>query len=164
MPRRLAWNAQLVWATALICCRIKHGEGRRETLSFCSPRGLCLSGGYFRPSRQRRIRPPRYTRGLSRYPSTRDSRSPMSKVNIKRTVENIRANTTVYSPIVEVVVNALQSIESTGRHDGKIVVRIQRDGQMQMDSEALADIRNFEVEDNGIGFTPPNRESFDTLY
>jgi anti-sigma regulatory factor (Ser/Thr protein kinase) len=88
----------------------------------------------------------------------------MSKVNIKRTVENIRANTTAYSPIVEAVVNAIQAIESTGRQDGKIVVRIQRDGQMQMDSESLADIRNFEVEDNGIGFTPANRESFDTLY
>jgi hypothetical protein len=35
----------------------------------------------------------------------------MSKVNIKRTVENIR----VYSPIVEVVVNSIQAIESSGK-------------------------------------------------
>jgi hypothetical protein len=88
----------------------------------------------------------------------------MSKVNIKCTVENIRANTTVYSPVVEVIVNAIQAIESTGRQDGKILVRIQRDGQMQMDGDALSDIRNFEVEDNGMGFTAANRESFDTLY
>jgi len=88
----------------------------------------------------------------------------MSKVNIKRAVENIRANTTVYSPIVEVVVNAIQAIESTGQPDGKIVVRIQRDAQMNLESEALAGIKNFEIEDNGIGFTPANRESFDTLY
>lgn len=88
----------------------------------------------------------------------------MSKVNIKRTVENIRANTTVYSPIVEVVVNAIQAIESTGRQDGKIVVRIQRDSQMEMDSDTLPGIVGFEIVDNGIGFTPANRESFDTLY
>ena len=87
----------------------------------------------------------------------------MSKVNIKRTVENIRANTTVYSPIVEVVVNALQSIESAGRHDGHIAIRIQRDGQIEMDG-GLPEIRSFEVEDNGLGFTEANRESFDTLY
>ena len=87
----------------------------------------------------------------------------MSKVNIKRTVENIRANTTVYSPIVEVVVNALQSIESAGRQDGHITIRIQRDGQTEMDG-GLPEIRSFEVEDNGVGFTDTNRESFDTLY
>ena len=87
----------------------------------------------------------------------------MSKVNIKRTVENIRANTTVYSPIVESIVNAIQAIESTGRNDGKITVRIFRDDQMETDG-ALSEVRAFEVEDNGIGFTAENRESFDTLY
>lgn len=46
----------------------------------------------------------------------------MSKVNIKRTIENIRANTNIYSTIV--VVNAIQSIKSTGRTNGKITVRI----------------------------------------
>ncbi|MCX6592713.1 MAG: ATP-binding protein [Acidobacteria bacterium] len=87
----------------------------------------------------------------------------MSKVNIKRTVENIRANTTVYSPIIEVVVNALQSIQSSGRRDGNIAIRIHRDGQTEMDG-GLPGIRSFEVEDNGLGFTEANRESFDTLY
>jgi hypothetical protein len=87
----------------------------------------------------------------------------MSKVNIKRTVENIRANTTVYSPIVEVVINALQSIESAGGQDGHITIRIQRDGQTEMDG-SLPGIRSFEVEDNGLGFSEANRESFDTLY
>jgi hypothetical protein len=86
----------------------------------------------------------------------------MSKVIIKRIVENIRANTTVYSPIVEVVLNAIQSIESAGRN-GKIAIRIQREDQMELDGD-LSGVRNVEVEDNGIGFTPENRESFDTLY
>lgn len=87
----------------------------------------------------------------------------MSKVNIKRTVENIRANTTVYSPIIEVVVNALQSIESAGRQNGRITIRIHREAQIEMDG-GLPEIRSFEVEDNGLGFTGANRESFDTLY
>ena len=30
----------------------------------------------------------------------------MSNINIKRAVENIRANTTVYTPVVEMIVNA----------------------------------------------------------
>ncbi len=87
----------------------------------------------------------------------------MSKVNIRRTVENIRANTTVYSPIVEAVVNAIQAIESTGRPDGKISIRIHRAEQMEID-ESLRRVTSFEVQDNGVGFTPENRESFDTLY
>ena len=87
----------------------------------------------------------------------------MSRVNIKRTVENIRANTTVYSPIVEVVVNALQSIESAGRQDGRITIRIERESQVEVEG-GLPEIRSFEIEDNGLGFTQVNRESFDTLY
>lgn len=87
----------------------------------------------------------------------------MSKVNIKRTVENIRANTTVYSAIVEVVVNALQAIEAAKRTDGEVTIRVLREDQMEMDG-GLRNIRSFEIEDNGIGFTNDNRESFDTLY
>jgi hypothetical protein len=34
----------------------------------------------------------------------------MSNINIKRAVENIRANTTVYTPVVEIIVNAIQEI------------------------------------------------------
>ena len=36
----------------------------------------------------------------------------MSNVNIKRAVENIRLGTTIYTAIVEVVVNAIEAIES----------------------------------------------------
>ena len=68
----------------------------------------------------------------------------MSKVNIRRTVENIRANTTVYSPIVEVVVNAIPSIESSARQDGKITLRIQRTGQIELDGD-LPEIKSFEI-------------------
>lgn len=87
----------------------------------------------------------------------------MSNVNIRRAVENIRANTTVYTPIVEVVVNAIQAIESTGRTDGEIYIRVHRDGQLEMDG-GLPEVQSFEIRDNGTGFTDENRQSFDTLY
>ena len=87
----------------------------------------------------------------------------MSKVNIKRAVENIRANTTVYTPIVEVVVNAIQAIESRGGQDGKIEIKVLRSEQLEIDG-SLSDVRSFEIVDNGIGFTDENRGSFDTLY
>jgi hypothetical protein len=45
----------------------------------------------------------------------------MSNVNIKRAVENIRSSTTVYTPIVEVIVNAIQAIEDKENiSEGKI--------------------------------------------
>ena len=87
----------------------------------------------------------------------------MSKLNIKRTVENIRANTTVYSPLVEVVINAIQAIEASEKPNGKISIRVHRAGQIEMDG-SLSAVRSFDIEDNGIGFTRENRESFDTLY
>jgi hypothetical protein len=87
----------------------------------------------------------------------------MSNVNIRRVVENIRANTTVYTPIVEVVVNAIQAIESLNEHEGNISIRVQRAAQFEVDG-SLPEVRSFEVRDNGVGFTDENRESFDTLY
>ena len=88
----------------------------------------------------------------------------MSNVNIRRAVENIRASTTVYTPIVEIVVNAIQAIESKGASDGEIVIRVHRDAQLPIDGESLADVHSFDVSDNGIGFTDEHRNSFDTLY
>ena len=87
----------------------------------------------------------------------------MSNLNIKRAVENIRSNTTVYTPIVEVLVNSIQAIEQRGASNGEITIRIRRVDQAEIDG-TLADVRSFIVEDNGIGFTLENRDSFDTLY
>src|SRR5579872_3589673 len=87
----------------------------------------------------------------------------MSKLNIRRTVENIRSSTTVYSPIVEVVINGIQAIEAAGKTNGKIAIRVRRAGQMEMDG-SLSDVTGFDIEDNGVGFTEENRESFDMLY
>lgn len=87
----------------------------------------------------------------------------MSNVNIKRAVENIRANTTVYTPVVEMIVNAIQAIDEAGRKDGKVQVRAQRSAQVELDGN-LPEVAGFDIEDNGIGFTDAHRNSFDTLY
>jgi len=87
----------------------------------------------------------------------------MSNVNIRRAVENIRANTTIYTPVIEMVVNAIQAIDESGKTDGKVLIRAQRSIQAELDG-SLADVIGFEIEDNGIGFTDVHRDSFDTLY
>lgn len=87
----------------------------------------------------------------------------MSNVNIKRAVDNIRAGTTVYSPIVEVVVNAIQAIDEAKVKHGKVDIRVQRSSQLDI-IDGLADISSIVVQDNGIGFTKKHRGSFDTLY
>ncbi len=87
----------------------------------------------------------------------------MSNIKIKRLVENIRANTTVYTPIVEMIVNAIQAIDEAVRTDGKVSIRTLRSSQIQSDG-SLSDVSSFEIEDNGVGFTDAHRNSFDTLY
>ena len=87
----------------------------------------------------------------------------MSNVNIRRAIENIRANTTVYTPVVEIIVNAIQAIDESGRPDGKISVRVLRNSQIEIDG-GMSDIEGFRIHDNGIGFTDVHRDSFDTLY
>ena len=87
----------------------------------------------------------------------------MSNVNIRRAIENIRAITNVYTPVVEMIVNAVQAIDDTERPDGKVSVRAIRSTQAELDG-SLSDISGFEVHDNGVGFTDEHRNSFDTLY
>lgn len=87
----------------------------------------------------------------------------MSNINIKRAIENIRTTTTVYTPVVEVIVNALQAIDDSGRQDGKVLVRALRSSQARLD-DGLRDITGFEIVDNGIGFTDEHLDAFDTLY
>ncbi len=87
----------------------------------------------------------------------------MSNVNIKRAVENIRTNTTVYTPVVEMIVNGIQAIDEAGRKDGKVLARVQRSTQNELDA-SLPEVIGFDIEDNGVGFTDEHRKSFDTLY
>lgn len=87
----------------------------------------------------------------------------MSDINIKGAVKNIKSMTNVYTPIVEVVVNAIQAIEGKNESNGKIIIIAKRAPQISTDG-TLSDIESFEIKDNGIGFTNENRKSFDTLY
>ena len=87
----------------------------------------------------------------------------MSNVNIKRAVENIRSGTTVYTPLVEVIVNAIQAIEEKGEKNGEIEVVIERSKQAELDRK-VPKVESFRIVDNGVGFTDKNRDSFDTLY
>ena len=87
----------------------------------------------------------------------------MSAINIRRAVENIRANTTVYTPVVELIVNAIQAIDESGRKGERVSVLALRNPQIELDG-GLPDIVGFEIKDNGIGFTEEHRDSFDTLY
>jgi hypothetical protein len=87
----------------------------------------------------------------------------MSNVNVGRAVENIRESTTVYSAIVEIVVNAIEAIDEKGNSDGQVLIRARRSPQLETDG-SLPEIQGFEIEDNGVGFTNEHRDSFDTLY
>jgi hypothetical protein len=74
----------------------------------------------------------------------------MSNVNIKRAVENIRSGTNAYTPIVEVVVNGIQAIESAGSPDGVIEIVVHRSLQSDL-VDSIPDVTGFTVSDNGIG-------------
>lgn len=75
-------------------------------------------------------------------------------------------------PLLEAVVNGLQAIDARFGSDlgqARLTVTIERSGQGQFDlgggpgRVALPPITGFVVEDNGIGFTPDNMNSFETL-
>lgn len=76
-------------------------------------------------------------------------------------------------PLLEAVVNGLQAIDARFSEDigqGRLRVTIERSGQDELDfgpsgpgRVALKPIVGFIVEDNGVGFTPDNMSSFETL-
>ena len=89
----------------------------------------------------------------------------MSNINIQRAIENIRSTTTIFTPIVEVVVNAIEAIEEAKIENGLIRLKVRRSAQQELDAEdGDSKIVDVLIEDNGIGFTDENRASFDTLY
>jgi hypothetical protein len=87
----------------------------------------------------------------------------MSNVNIKRLVDNIRSGTNIYTPLVELVVNAIQAIDAKDIENGSVEIEVLRNGQADV-IDRLEDVDGFVVNDNGIGFTKSNRDAFDTLY
>ena len=87
----------------------------------------------------------------------------MSRVNIKRLVDNIRSGTNIYTPLIELTVNAIQAIEQKQELGGKVSIQIKRAGTEDM-LDRLQGVDGFIVSDNGIGFTELNRDSFDKVY
>lgn len=87
----------------------------------------------------------------------------MSNVNVRRLVENIRSGTNIYTPLVELVVNAIQAIDAKHIPNGLVEIEVLRSGQADV-LDRLEDVDGFVVKDNGIGFTKSNRDAFDTLY
>ena len=88
----------------------------------------------------------------------------MSKLNIIGIVRGIRSKTNIYTPIMEAVVNAIDSIYESGRKDGEITIYIKRDLTLDFEEGALPPVKSIEIVDNGIGFNQKNRDSFDTFY
>lgn len=87
----------------------------------------------------------------------------MSNVNVRRLVENIRSGTNIYTPLVELVVNAIQAIDAKRIQNGLVEIEVIRKGQVDLIT-GLEQVDGFRVKDNGIGFTKANRDAFDTLY
>lgn len=88
------------------------------------------------------------------------------EVDLNGVVASDKSRTTAYLAIVEAIVNSLQSIEESGRNDGRIIVKLIRSGHapLEMGENALPHIDSVQIIDNGIGFTRKNRRSFGTLF
>ena len=87
----------------------------------------------------------------------------MSNVNVRRLVENIRSGTNIYTPLVELVVNAIQAIEERRTDKGLVEIEVLRNGEQDM-IDRIEGVDGFIVKDNGAGFTENNCNAFDTLY
>jgi len=57
----------------------------------------------------------------------------MSNVNLKRAVENIRSGTTVPTPLVEVIVDAIQAVEAKKAVSSQVEVTVIRSSQAGLD-------------------------------
>ncbi|MDQ1295399.1 MAG: hypothetical protein QG608_3284 [Actinomycetota bacterium] len=76
-------------------------------------------------------------------------------------------------PLLEAVVNGLQAIDARFGEDvgrGRLRVTVERSGQDELDfglpgpgRVAMKPVTGFMIEDNGVGFTPDNMNSFETL-
>lgn len=76
-------------------------------------------------------------------------------------------------PLLEAVVNSIQAIDARSAYDsapGRITVTVHRDAQGEFEfgiagpgRAPMKPIVGFTIEDNGVGFTPDNMTSFETL-
>lgn len=89
----------------------------------------------------------------------------MSQTYIPGIVDNIKSDSTPYSPIIEAVTNSIDAINESEKTDGRIDITIEREVLLpNITTDELPDIISIQVSDNGVGFNEKNRESFDTIY
>lgn len=89
----------------------------------------------------------------------------MSQTYIPGIVDNIKSDSTPYSPIIEAITNSIDAINESGRVDGHIDITIERENVLAAArDDELPEILSIQVSDNGVGFNDKNRESFDTIY
>lgn len=89
----------------------------------------------------------------------------MSQTYIPGIVDNIKSDSTPYSPIIEAITNSIDAINESGRSDGRIDIIIERENILpDMQSNELPEILSVTISDNGVGFNDKNRDSFDTVY
>ena len=72
----------------------------------------------------------------------------MSNVNVRRAVENIRSGANAYTPLVEIVVNAIQAIPAGTMENGRIDIVVERSKQNELEG-GQPPIESFIVIDNG---------------
>ena len=90
-------------------------------------------------------------------------KSPTPRIYLEKYLEDFGKRSTVYTALVEAITNAIDAVRNLdGSITGQIDVRIERDVTL-IDGQN-APIRKIVIEDNGIGFTEDNRNSFNTLY
>lgn len=89
----------------------------------------------------------------------------MTEVNINRLVENIN-RISIYTPIVEAIVNSIHAIDEKGIDNGEIIITLKRDKQrsLELDEERMPSVCGIEIFDNGIGFNENNKKSFNKIY
>jgi len=82
----------------------------------------------------------------------------MSNVNIKRLVDNIRSGTNIYTPLVELIMNAIQAIDAKGIQNGLVEIDVLRSSQADM-VDHLEEVDGFDtlyteqkIADGGKGF------------
>jgi len=87
----------------------------------------------------------------------------MSRINIQGTIDNIKSKTNVYTPVIESIVNSIQSIIEKNEGKGKIEIIINREKVLEFKNQ-IPYIKSISIRDNGVGFSQKNRDSFDTFY
>jgi hypothetical protein len=88
------------------------------------------------------------------------------KVNLAGKIKDINLpGSRVLLPLFEAVINSIQAIEEADRKDGRINIRILCKDTLLTDQDSTEkEVVGFEVEDNGIGFTHSNFDSFNEEY